>query len=106
MTHWEYVVKYYAHLYTVTGGKLRVTSSVVPLFGVKVYQVRLEAVYDGKAYAGGYRIPVKDVDLMVLSHAHPWGDPNHPLLYQVALMLRELCKALASNGCEYAIPKY
>lgn len=105
MNHLGYVDKYYTHLYTVTGGKLRLASAVVPfMYQTKVYQVTLEARWNGKAYAGSYRIPVKDVDLMVLSRASPWGDPNHPLVYQTALMLRELCKTLAAHGCDYAIP--
>ncbi len=98
-SHLPYVQAYYNHLFTVTGGKLRITSAVVPYLGrQEVYQVRVEANWNGKEYAGAFRILVGDM------LADSWGDPNHPLVYQIALMLRELCKVLESHGCEYALP--
>ena len=94
-SHLSYLVGYYNHLYTVTGGTLRFESEVIQLFRVDCYQLTLDAVWNAKRYAGAYRIRIEDV------YGHDPG-PNHPLLYQAAVMLRELCKSLEYAGCDYA----
>ena len=99
MGHLSHLVRYYDHLYTLTGGKLHITSSVVLLFGVRAFQIRLEAEWNGKHYGYAYR----EISDRVPGN---WGSPEHLLVYQAACMLRDLCRSLESHGCEYAIPQY
>jgi hypothetical protein len=82
----------YAHLYTVTGGKLVLIPGSGVLGRTPFFQVHVQAYWNGKRYGGAVR---KDPELWL---------PNPDILARdLYYMLRELAGVLYQHGCEYAI---
>ncbi len=100
MKTWEHLVRYYDHLHTLSGGTLWIDPSKIVLWKQPLYQVHIGLRWNGKDYGTSFRLDARSA-----VSAKPWGDPDHPLVYQTAVALREFCKALQSNGCDYALPE-
>ncbi len=95
-----YAVKYGEHLYTLSGGTLEICPAWIYLWGKEVYQVHIHLTWNGKAYGGVVRLERRSA-----VSVKPWGHPDHPMVYQLAKALLELCKSLQSHGCDYALPE-
>jgi len=105
MTDLEHLERYYAHLYTLSGGTLKLVPGMVSLGRTQFYQFHVHLVWNGKAYGTSLRIPVDDVR-MYQTHAAtmpPWR--GNPVVYRLAVTLLEFLKHLQSQGCDYALPE-